>query len=176
MTVYSNLPEVELLVNGKHLETKQADDHFFYFEVPNEGETTLTAKAGACIEESHIRKVEAFNEDYRMKETSDVINWFDITTPEGYFSILDKMGDIMSTMEGMLFLTDLGKEMAKKGKSVKGQDKKSMDSFGNEGVVRMMSSFTLKRLLSMAETMGMEAFTREEILEINHKLNQIRKK
>ena len=82
----------------------------------------------------------------------------------------------MSTMEGMLFLTDLGKEMAKKGKSVEGQDKKSMDLFGNEGMVRMMSGFTLKRLLSMAGTMRMEPFTREEILEINHKLNQIRKK
>ena len=176
VTVYSNLPEVELLVNGKHLETKQADDHFFYFEVPNEGETTLTAKAGDSTDESHIRRVEVFNEDYRMKETSDVINWFDITTPEGYYSILDKMEDIMSTTEGLLFVKTLGQQMARRRKSSDGQEEQTTDMFADEGMMRMVRSFTVKRLLNMAGTMGMKPFNKEEILEINHKLNQIRKK
>ncbi|MBO5655059.1 MAG: glycoside hydrolase family 2 protein, partial [Clostridia bacterium] len=33
VTVYSNLPEVELFVNGESLGKKTADDHFFYFDV-----------------------------------------------------------------------------------------------------------------------------------------------
>lgn len=176
VTVYSNQPEVELLINGQHLASHKAADHFFYFDVPNEGEAQLTATAGECTDESHIRKVEVFNEDYRMKESSDVINWFDITTPEGYFSILDRIGDIMSTTEGKDFLVSLSQMMTKKKKQNDGQDKESATLFANEGMVRMMSSFTLKRLLSMAGTMGMEPFSREEILEINHKLNRIRKK
>ena len=70
VTVYSNLPEVELFANGKSLGKKTAEDHFFYFEVPNAGETTLTAVAGDFKDEGHIRKVDKFNEDYRMKESN----------------------------------------------------------------------------------------------------------
>ena len=35
VTVYSNLPEVELFANGVSLGKKTAKDHFFRFEVPN---------------------------------------------------------------------------------------------------------------------------------------------
>ncbi len=58
VTVYSNLPEVELFANGKSLGKQSAPEHFFYFEVPNAGETTLKAVAGECTDESFIRKVE----------------------------------------------------------------------------------------------------------------------
>ncbi|MCC8016902.1 MAG: glycoside hydrolase family 2 protein, partial [Clostridiales bacterium] len=85
ITVYSNLPVVELFANGKSLGTKKSAEHFFYFDVPNKGETKLTAVAGECKDESHIRKTEIFNEDYRLKEKSAILNWFDITEPEGYF-------------------------------------------------------------------------------------------
>ena len=60
----------------------------------------MTAKAGDCTDESVIRKVDTFNEDYIMKETGDVINWFEIDMPEGYFSINDKLSDIMATTRG----------------------------------------------------------------------------
>ena len=79
VTVYSNLPEVELFANGKSLGVKHAEDRFFYFDVPNEGETKLRAVAGSCSDESTIRKVEQFNETYRLKEKGAVLNWFDIT-------------------------------------------------------------------------------------------------
>ena len=49
VTVYSNLPEVELFVNGKSAGKLQAEDHFFHFEVPNVGESTLVAVAGEGI-------------------------------------------------------------------------------------------------------------------------------
>ncbi len=174
VTVYSNQPEVELLVNGERLGRKTASDHFFYFEVPNAGESVLTAVAGECRDESRIRKVETFNEEYRMKETGDVINWFDITAPEGYFSINDKLGDIMASFKGKLFFMELAGKLMKKKKSGKEGGAEGFQM--SEGMAKMMGSFTVKRMLNMLGTAGLEPLTAEEILEINRKLNKIRKK
>ena len=55
----------------------------------------MLQKAGDCSDESKIRKVDTFNEEYRLKEEGEVLNWFDIDMPEGYFNINDKIGDIM---------------------------------------------------------------------------------
>ena len=38
VTVYSNQPEVELLRNGESLGKKTSQEHFFYFDVSNQGE------------------------------------------------------------------------------------------------------------------------------------------
>ena len=98
VTVYSNQPQVELFVNGESLGKQTKGEYpFFYFEVPNNGESKLIAKAGDCTDESVIKKVEAFNEAYRMKEEGAVINWFEINTPPGYYSVNDTIGDIIST-------------------------------------------------------------------------------
>ena len=116
VTIYSNLPEVELFVNGASLGKKAAADHFFYFDVPNVGETKLEAVAGDCRDESFIRKVEVFNEEYRMKEAGAILNWFDITAPEGRFSLNDKVGDIMATWQGKLLLLSMLRKFMPKGK------------------------------------------------------------
>ena len=68
VTVYSNLPEVELYVNGTPFARQRSDSRFFLFEVPNKGETHLIAKAGDCKDSSVIRKVEVFNEKYRLRK------------------------------------------------------------------------------------------------------------
>ena len=99
VTVYSNQPEVALYVNGELLE-KQRGKYFFYYNVPNTGETVLTAKAGNVQDESRIRKVDTFPETYLMKESGDVLNWYEITEVEGYFSLNDKICDIMATEDG----------------------------------------------------------------------------
>lgn len=57
VTVYSNQKTVELFANGESLGKKEASDHFFYFEVPNQGETKLLAVAGECRDESFIKKL-----------------------------------------------------------------------------------------------------------------------
>ena len=67
VTVYSNLPEVELFVNGESIGKKTAEDHFFYFEVKNEGTSKITAVAGEYRDEGEIRKVDTMNEDYILK-------------------------------------------------------------------------------------------------------------
>lgn len=172
VTVYSNQPEVELYADGVLIEKKKSPEHFFYFDVPNAGKTRLLAKAGECRDESILQKVDTFNEDYRMKESADVLNWFEITAPEGYFSILDKLGDLMSSPQGK----DLVQEFLHK---VMPRDKNAgftPDVGQNSGMMKMLSGFTIKRMLSMMDTIGQGGrLTREQMLELNQKLNHIRK-
>lgn len=182
VTVYTNQPEVELFADGESLGKQQKGKYpFFYFEVKNAGETRLTAKAGNCTDESVIRRVDTFNEDYRMKEEGAVINWFEITTPAGYYSINDTVGDIMSTLRGKVFILKLIKTLLGKKKSApKDEGKKEKKSSGglkiNKTIVDMAKGFTLKRVFSMVSMMNMEPLTKEEMLAVNAKLNKIKKK
>lgn len=176
VTVYSNQPEVEMFVNGESIGKQTSDVHFFYFDVPNAGESKLTVKAGSCTDESVIRKVDKFNEDYIMKETGDVVNWFEIDMPEGYFSINDKLSDIMATTKGKMFMVSFGASLAKKMKKGDGEKAGAGFDLKSDDLMKMLSGFTVKRLLSMMGTAGAEPMTKEELLEINRKLNKIKKK
>ena len=170
VTVYSNLPTVELFANGVSLGVKEAADHFFYFDVPNVGETHLVAVAGELKDESMIRKVDVFNEDYRLKEKSAVLNWFDITMPEGYLSLNSKFSDIMGTMKGKLLVMGLFAKLMPQAKGAAGA---GMDGNTMSGMMDMLGSFTFIRLAGMIGTMGIK-FTKEELLDINAKLNKIK--
>ncbi len=181
VTVYSNLPEVELFVNGESVGKQTAEDHFFYFSVPNVGESVLTAVAGEYRDESTIRKVDTFNEEYRLKEQGAVLNWFDITEKEGCFSLNDKMGDIMastlgkvwfaSMMLGMKKKMDAAKKGAEKGEK-KGGFSIDLKNIGN--FTQMLGGFTVLRLTSMTGMVGV-TFTKEELLAYNKQLNMIKK-
>lgn len=174
ITVYSNLPEVELFVNGKSLGKQEAPDHFFYFQVPNEGESTLVAVAGEYKDESHIRKVEKFNEAYRLIEEGAVLNWFDITEPEGYFSLNDTVEDIVSTEEGKRkFLSLIGDILSRRPK--KDSEAGESKPIFNDKMLKMLSSFTVLRMIGMMGTAGLEPMTKEEMLELNAELNKIKK-
>ena len=181
VTVYSNLPTVELFANGESLGVKEAPDHFFYFDVPNAGETTLVAKAGELTDESFIRKVDTFNEAYRLVEKGAVLNWFDINEREGYFSLNDKMGDIMATFGGKIwmarmFLTIKKKMDANKKPSTDGKKNGtniSLDAKSIKGMSLMLGSFTVLRLSSMLG-MASVSFNKEELLAMNAKLNKIK--
>ncbi|MBQ6848121.1 MAG: glycoside hydrolase family 2 protein [Clostridia bacterium] len=175
VTVYSNLPEVELFVNGESLGKKTADDHFFRFEVPNVGESTLVAKAGECCDEGIIRKVDKMNEDYLLKEQGAVLNWFDVVEKEGYFSLNDKISDIMSCLRGKIWFTKLGLKMKKAmSGDEKGKKKEAMGFELSEDMMKMMGGFTVLRLTSMLGLMNL-SFTKEELLEMNAQLNKIKK-
>ncbi len=170
VTVYSNLPEVELFVNGKSLGKQKSDIHFFYFQVPNRGESLLEAVAGECSDESRIRKVETFHEDYRLKEKGAVLNWFDITQKEGFLSLNDKLSDVINTKEGKELFFDLMKHMGQ------GREEGAF-SIGEEnlgGLMKMMGSFTLIRLINTMGAIG-TSVTKEQLLELNAKLNRIKK-
>ena len=168
VTVYSNQPVVELFANGVSLGKKEAADHFFYFDVPNAGETHLRAVAGELADEGIIRKVDVFNEEYRLKEKSAVLNWFDVTTVDGYLSINDKMSDIMATPEGMQLFAGMFAKMMPEG----GADAAGFEM--NEAMMQMLGGFTFLRLAGMIGMMGIN-FTKEQLLGINAQLNQIKK-
>ena len=183
VTVYSNLREVELFVNGESIGKKSAEDHFFYFEVQNIGETELVAVAGECRDESRICKVDKMNPDYILREQGAVLNWFDITEVEGRFSLNDKIGDITKTLRGKLWMMGLFLTMAKKmsgGKSKsadkdkKKKKKKTKNPEMGSGVMNMIGNFTVLRFTGM---LGMRNvyFTKEELLKINAKLNRMKK-
>ncbi len=178
VTVYSNLPEVELFANGTSLGKIKAENHFFYFDVPNKGETTLVAVAGDQKDESFIRKVAEFNNDYRLKEQGAILNWFDVTEVEGYLSINDRLDEVMKVPAAMGVF---GEFMA----SVMGgaMPAQAAGAMADPGMMKMLGGFTILRLtgmLGMAADMGGEKkggpiITKEQLLEINAKLNKIPK-
>ncbi|MBR2343866.1 MAG: glycoside hydrolase family 2 protein [Clostridia bacterium] len=174
VTVYSNQPEVELFANGVSLGKKTAEDHFFYFDVKNEGETKLVAKAGELTDEGVIRKVDTMNEDYVLKEKGAILNWFDVEAPEGRFSLNDKISDIMDSFFGkMWFIRTMMKIKDKMPKSKDGKASAMGFELG-EGIMQMMGGFTVLRLTTMMGMMDV-SFTKEELLKMNKQLNRIRK-
>ncbi len=183
VTVYSNCPEVELFANGVSVGKQSKGKYpFFYFEVKNEGTTELKVVAGDLTDCGTINKVDTPNEAYIMKEEGQVINWFEINTPDGYLSINNTIGDIMSTFRGklvMLSFLKMLKDSMGGGKDENGEEKK-----GGGGVIGgfkitpamlkniygMAKGFTIKRCFSMLGG----GFTKEQILELNAKLNKIK--
>ena len=185
VTVYSNCDEVELFANGVSLGKQTKGKYpFFYYEVKNEGETTLEVKVGDLCDTATIKKVDTPNEAYIMKDEGDVINWFEINTPDGRFSINDTIGDIMSTFGGKIaavkILLKLKNAMSSgDGDKKDGKKKGGMEVAGFEmsmgmlkNVYGMAKGFTVKRVFSM---LGGK-FTKEQILEINAMLNKVKKK
>ena len=171
VTVYSNQPEVELFVNGESIGKKSAPDHFFYFDVKNEGESVIVAKAGELTDEGKLRKVSEMNPDYILKEKGAVLNWFDVVEVEGRFSLNDKMADIMSTFWGKIWFIGLGLKLKK---AMKGSGNKAGGFELSDDMMKMMGGFTVLRLTSLVSMMNI-SFTKEELLKMNKQLNRIRK-
>ena len=181
VTVYSNLPEVELFANGESLGKKTSAEHFFYFDVPNKGETTLLAVAGDCKDESNIRKVDTMNEGYIFKEKGAILNWFDITEPEGYLSINDKFSVICKSTKGKLVTVKMVLLLLKKFKATKKGEEKKKGGGGLPGgmkpskeLLQMAGAFTPLRIANLIGAMDVR-ITKEELLAINAMLNKIKK-
>ncbi|MBO5931804.1 MAG: glycoside hydrolase family 2 protein, partial [Clostridia bacterium] len=161
---------------------KTAEDHFFYFEVKNVGESTIVAKAGELTDEGKIRKVDEMNPDYVLREVGAVLNWFDVVEIKGRYSLNDTISSIMKSTRGKLWFLSLGLKLKKKMDANKKSEKKGNKSGGfsinlkdaSGGIMEMMGGFTVLRLSSM---LGMAniSFTKEELLKINKQLNRIRK-
>ena len=178
--VCANTPFVELYKNGELVSKKEKGEFpFFEFVAELSGEDTFTARCGDISDECTLKKVEKMNEDYIMKDVNSVINWFEISTPPGYYSINDTLGDILSSFKGKLFLLKSGASIVRKMISDKKKGNKSevagmsISSVKiSKELIEMAKSFTLKRAFMMAGKM----FTKEMILEINEGLNKIKKK
>ena len=174
VTVYSNLPEVALYVNGELVETKKAEDHFFHFEIENKGESHIRAVAGEFSDESVIKKVDTFNESYRLKEKGAILNWFDIEEIEGKHSLNSKIGDILKSFRGKLWFVSFVLLILGKIKKNKKSDKASSSTSpkANKDLLNMIKGFSVLRLTTMFGMINI-SITKEELLKLNKKLNKI---
>ncbi len=174
VTVYSNQEEVELFANGTSLGVQKHNGlPFFYFDVPNAGTTQLVAVAGGLKDESVIHKVSEMNPAYVLKEKGAILNWFDITEPEGYLSLNDTIGTIMSTLQGKMLMGAMMLKMMPKAKD--GEKPKAMGFELNDNMMSMLMGFTIIRVLNMAGGMMGMTVTKEELLDLNAKLNKIKR-
>ena len=176
--VYSNLPEVTLSVNGE-VYTKQAADHFFHFSVPQpEGSYTVKATAGDLAEEAQFVHVAEPDPAYRF-EQGTVLNWFDITCPEGFYSVRDLLRDVFASKEASAvvipFMSEMTAEREKKIREKEAKEgraiAKSGEGMSAEERMKMTLQFSLLQLIRM----GSPDMPKEKIIACNQKLNQIRK-
>ena len=162
--VYSNQPEVTLLVDGREFAT-QTGDKIFRFQVPITGTHTIEARSGELSDTMTIRKVDKPNPDYSVTG-GEVVNWFD--RPDeleraGYYSILDSMEAIKQSPAGAALLARM---MAKVTASY-GDVAKSVTL--PAAVQRQMDKMPLQSLLKQAG----KAVTPEMAQKLNAALNQI---
>ena len=160
VTVYSNLPAVELFANGESLGVKEAEDHFFYFDVPNTGVTHLEAKAGALTDESWINKVAEPNPAYRLVEKGAVLNWWDITEVPGHADLNTKLRHLIKAVgleqTAQLLGGLVGEQFA-----------------AHPQVLMQLDSFTVLRMINLITGAMMMPVTKEQLMELNAKLNTI---
>ena len=77
VTVYSNLNEVSLYVNGNLFETKPCDK-VVTFDVPLKGKIKLEARAGQVSDTSIVKYVKKPDESYVLEKSSgNAVNWCD---------------------------------------------------------------------------------------------------
>ena len=114
ITVYTNCDEVTLVVNGVEAATQAAVDHAVVFEnvALNDGENTITAKAGDVEDTITLNGVAEHNADYTLPDIAEAMavgNWFDdiadddeseeIEVIEGYYSVEDTAGELLANEE-----------------------------------------------------------------------------
>ncbi|MFZ8758856.1 glycoside hydrolase family 2 protein [Microbacterium sp. HMH0099] len=101
VVVYSNQPQVTLLVDGAEVGTVSGA-RTFRFDVPLTGEHEITARAGEETDTVVLLKVDEVPAASIMPTTT-IANWFDeapLPAPEGFFSINDTLADIKQSEEG----------------------------------------------------------------------------
>ena len=160
VTVYSNQPAVELFANGVSLGIQEAEDHFFYFQVPNAGTTHLVAKAGELRDESVIRKVSEPNPAYILVEKGAVLNWWDIVSVPGHADLNTKLRKLNASLglEGTarLLAPILGEQFASRPE-----------------VLGQLDSFSVLRMLNLIAGAMMMPMTKEMLLDLNAQLNKV---
>lgn len=171
--VYSNGEEVTLKVNGQVFKALKGDKIFEFKEVPlKAGENTITASIEGVEDTITIKRVEKANPDYILVEEDDgrdgVANWFDdaegavkpLEFKDGYFSVKDKMGEVLAHPEAGAILQDM---MAG-----------AMGSAGmkpNKAMMKMLANMTFEQIAKMAG----KKMPKGTLQMVNEKLNKIKK-
>jgi beta-galactosidase len=145
VTVVTNGELVTLLVNGAEAGTRRAENHVAVFpEVAlAEGKNTITARTAGAEDTIALNGVAQPNPAYVLPEEPQAAgNWFDgvgeagaLEFPEGYFSIRDKLGDILANEDGKAALEGLFTQLG--GKSM-------------VSMLGMLRSMPVEQILKMA--------------------------
>ena len=175
--VYSNCDKVTLFVGGKEFATQEGK-YIFTFEVPLKtlGATKIKAVSGEVSDETSIKYVRRPYQGYILKTEEKVDNWFDKNNefdfkfPEGYFSIKDKLGDIMATEEGEALISSLMDRVVKT--MMSGPDGQSKGEVKiSKGMMKLAGGMTIERIAGMAG----DKVTPDVLFEVNEMLNKIKK-
>ncbi len=163
--VYSNQPEVTLLVDGQEFAT-QSGETVFTFRVPISGEHTITAKTGACCDEITIRRAAEPDASYRFAKTGSVANWFDEDEYKtDCFSIRDSFGALMAHPEaGRIVGAVMQKMIASRGDVAQSAN-------NNAALQKMMAAMSFEALMKKAG----DAVPQEAVRRINEQLQKIKK-
>ena len=175
--VYSNCNEVTLYVNGKEF-AKQEGNKVFTFEIPLRPlfATKVKAVSGDVTDEAAFKYVKKPYEGYVLKTEAKVDNWFDKNNeydfkfPEGYFSIKDKLNDIMATEEGEALINSLLDRVVKV--MMSGPDSENKGEIKiSKGMMKLAGGMTIERIAGMAG----DKVTPDVLFEVNEMLNKIQK-
>lgn len=148
--VYSNSDKVTLEVNGVKVGTKSGEKVFVFENVPLRfGMNTVKAFTDNCQDFAEFNRTDVANESYVLKDSRsgiNVANWFedmssegDLTFNNGYFSINDKIGDVMKTPEGDAFIASMIDKVSE-----------AMSMNVSKGMLNMAKGFTVQKVLDMA--------------------------
>ncbi len=169
--VYSNCPSITLFVNGREFKTIEGNKVFTFENVPLVlGENTITIKSGDLTDEIKINRISEPTDEYVLVDTTAgevVENWIDITTgdmlefPEGYFSIKDTIGELISNEKAKKIVLDAIEIMAKNNGKIP----------MTEELLKIASPGKLTDMLSHMGVKGDDP----EVTKINKELNKIQK-
>lgn len=166
--VYSNQPEVTLLVDGKEA-GRQTGDKVFVFTVPLAGEHEIEARAGAVTDTMIIRRVDKPNPDY-VKAGGQIVNWFDREgeiVREGYFSIKNSVAEIRANPAAEKVFEEMVAPLKEKAVAAYGDVAKNIQM--PESVVRAMERMSVEATLKQLGAL----ITPEFVHKLNAVLNKI---
>lgn len=170
--VYSNCDVVTLFVNGEEFATLECDKIAVFSGVPlNEGENVIKAISGEFSDEMIINRVAQPDESYVLKQSesgNSGSNWFEtvevegeeLLFPKGYFSIKDKIGEIMKTPAGADFINNMVEKITAE-----------MNMNISKGMMNMAKGFTVEKVFDMA---GGRVPAKVKVW-VNQQLNEISK-
>ncbi len=178
VTVYTNCPSVTLILNGAEVATLEAVDHAAVFkDVPlKDGPNTVSARCGDVTSNTIILNgVAEHNYAYDLPEGNDAANWFDdpkarearkpLNYPEGFYSIKDKVTDLLANSETAAIIHDAMEVFSKSSMM------SMMGSSKEDGAGGIMGTMRLTDMMKMAG----KSFSADVKRQINDALTKIRK-
>lgn len=158
--VYSNQPQVQLLVDGQLTEVQRADKVFVFAVRLEEGFHTILAVAGAVKDSMTIEKVEREPSIYVLPEVNEraegVANWFQLAGdldlkapmefPEGKYNVRHTMEEIAGSREAWE-ITSKAVKLAT-----------NFTIVPEEGMWGMMKTMTPEGMVEMAGSMVPDGF------------------